>query len=404
MKAETTGVPRSVFNILCKLNNLAKVILRPPYRTLRRMLRFIIWVFPSAFILLTLNSAKKRRILIIYDTTSQPFSVGDILSFQVASLMLCERYQVKKVDFAILFDPFNPASSNPVFSGVITEDNVLYHISSLLPLTQVNQNLGSFFVFDSPEQLHQLVADNADLYYVWPPAWKLSSREYLNSTIYNDLIYSHFKRHGSVPELSCRPFLKEWADNFYRKHVFQLIPVTVNIRNNKGWHKHRNSDLDSWLALFHYCETRYPVKFVIICSRVEIDKRLRDCPNVILAKDHHTDVEQDMALIHGSAMHMGAGSGPAVMAFFSKKPYLIINRLEKYEFFKYKDMLIQEEGNIERYWFSSKFQYFITGIETAEILIKEFAHLWGAIDLPYWRNLSLKEQKKSSENLNTWIR
>jgi hypothetical protein len=342
--------------------------------------------------------------LAVYDTSLQPLAVGDILIFQEASLVLCQKHQVDVVDFAIVYDLKNPASSDPVFSGTITEDNVMYHLASILPIAQVNPRLGSLFVFDSHEHLQRYINDNADRYHVWPSGWKMATREYLSPAVFNDLLYSHYKKHGSIPYLSCRPFLKEWAKGFYLEHVHPRIPVTVNIRNNKGWHLHRNSTLDSWIEFFHHCETRYPAKFVIICARSEIDDRLRNCANVLIAKDYHTGVEQDMALIHTSAIHMGAGSGPATMAWFNSNPYLMVNTVYKTgEFFEHPDMIQQEESNIQRFWFAGPLQRVANGVESAELLIREFAFLWGAVDLQHWQSTADVESMPGAE-LHTWLR
>ena len=150
--------------------------------------------------------------------------------------------------------------------------------------------------------------------------------------------------------------------------------------------------------------TRYPVKFVIICARSEIDNRLRECSNVIIAKDYHTGVEQDMALIHTSAMHMGAGSGPATMAWFNNKPYLMVNTTYKSgEFFERPGMIRQEECDIQRFWFAGPLQRVANGTETAELLIREFALLWEKIDLEQWRSTAnIRDQPETQ--LKTWLR
>ena len=145
-------------------------MLRPAYKPLRRIVRFASWAFTSQRNLVLDRASRNSRILVIYDTSSQPFSLGDLLVFQAASLVLAEKHKVDFVDFVIVYDPADPASSDPAFAGTVTEDNVLYHVASLLPLAQVNQKLGSFFVFNSHDQVHRLIADNSDKYYVWPTA------------------------------------------------------------------------------------------------------------------------------------------------------------------------------------------------------------------------------------------
>jgi len=404
MTTEITTKPSRLAVFMQKGREHSRTVLRPVYRLLRRILRFVKWTIPALGNFLPFGRKTKRRILVIYDTTSQPFSVGDLLIFQGASLVLCMKHQADAVDFAIVFAPENPSASDPVFAGTVTEDNVLFHIASLLPLAQVNQKLGSFFVFNSHEHLHQLIADNSDRYHVWPSGWGVATREYLSPIVFNDLFRGHYKEHGSIPHLSCRPFLKEWAMNFYREFVFPQVPVTINIRNNKGWHLHRNSQMDSWLALFRYCEARYPAKFIVICARAEIDERLRECTNVILAKDHHTGVEQDMALIHSSAMHMGAGSGPASMAWFNDKPYLMVNTEYKAgEFFEHTGMIRQTEENIQQFWFAGPDQRIAGGAETPELLIREFELLWKSVDSGYLEKVEMNKPIGAS-TLQTWLR
>lgn len=381
-----------------------KPILRPVYWPLRSFARFIVWAIPSLGRLVTPRATQGRRILVVYDTSSQPFSIGDLLIFQEASLVLCDTHQVDVVDFAIVFDPKNPASSDPVFAGTVTEENVMYHLASLLPIAQVNPRLGSIFVFDSHAHLQRHITDNADRYHVWPSGWKVATREYLSPTIFNDLLYAHYERHGSIPQLSCRPFLRTWAERFYSEHVRPQVPVTVNIRNNKLWHLNRNSQIDCWVQFFQHCESRFPVKFVLICAYSEIDIRLRGCTNVIFAKDHHTGVEQDMALIHSSAMHMGAGSGPATMAWFNSKPYLMVNTTyQAGEFFERPGMIVQEESRIQRFWFAGPNQRIANEKESAELLIREFALLWEGIDKEVWRSQSGSERRQSA-TLQTWLR
>ena len=47
----------------------------------------------------------KRRLLSIYDLNNQPYSVGDVLLFQEASLVLRKKYGLYQIDFAFVYDP-----------------------------------------------------------------------------------------------------------------------------------------------------------------------------------------------------------------------------------------------------------------------------------------------------------
>ncbi len=366
------------------------------------MARFLAWIFPALSELLAPASPGERRLLAIYDTSYQPFSVGDVLIIQEASLVLREKHHADTVDFALLYDPKHPASSDPAFSS-ITESNALYHLASILPIAQVNQHLGSVFVFNSTSHLQRFIADNADRYHVWPSAWNFASREYLYYEVFNDLLYHHYEKYGSIPHLTCRQFLVDWAQVFYQENIYPQVPVTVNVRNNKAFHAHRNLQLECWLEFFNHCETRYPAKFVVICSRAEIDDRLRQCPNVIIAKDYHTGIEQDLALMHHAAIHMGADSGPAVMAIFNDKPYLIVNTVVGPHYFSRPEMIQQEEQDFLRFWFSGPLQRYAMGIETAELLMREFARMWASVDVRRWQAPTNGGQSPRSET-PTWLR
>lgn len=384
-----------LYNLLISLfnyYNFLKYILKRTLQTLR---------YNEWGVLLTKNryAFNNKRLLIVYDLSSQPFSIGDILVFQEASLVLMEVHSLVVVDIAIVYDPGKPASPDPAFSS-IDSNNYMFHLASILPVAQVNPYLGSLFLFNSHFHLERFVAENHDRYYVWPDASNYSSKQYLYFKIFNKLLFEHYTKYHSIPSLNSRPNMMLWAYLFLNRNIFPSIPVTVQLRRNTI-NKARDSNYDSWLEFFNYCRTRYPVKFIVICSESEIDERFRNYSNVILSKDFHTDIEHDLALINVSAFHMGASSGPGAIALFSPKPFLFVNTdLNPND---YKGML--REGNVIRFFFSGPLQNFIFGQETTELLITEFEKIWAAIDKAYWDSL-MKESVNYSDNrdLYTWLR
>jgi hypothetical protein len=388
-----------------EIKKYIKKILRPSYKVAKSAVKFIGWSFPFLLNLIITCKIEKKRVLVIYDTSSQPYSVGDLLNLLEASLVLCEKYNVNIVDIAFVYDPDNPDLSDPIFVGKVNKDNVYFQLASLLPLVQINPLLGSVFVFNSQRQLQHYVVDNVDLYYVWPSGRKIADGEYLTPKIFNELLYPHFKVHRSIPLLSCRPFLQEWAISFFKAYVGNDVPVTVNLRNNKGWHQNRNSKVDVWVSFFKYCETRYPVKFIIICAFSEIDDRLRSCNNVFIAKDYHTSIEQDMALIYSSAIHLGVGSGPATIARFNSKPYLIVNEdyREMPAFRRHLGMIEMIDDKIQRYIFSFPFQHIACEPESVDMLIREFELIWNGVDSLKWQN-NTQDITSTFNESNSWLR
>lgn len=342
-------------------------------KRLRRASGLLRWLFVSANPLASTDPDKRQRLLIIYDYSSQPFSVGDVLIFQQASLILRENFNLGKVDFALVYDPVTPVVPDPAFS-YIDSGSFLFHLSTFLPAAQVNPHLGSLLLFDSHSQLESYIADNVSAYHVWPGVVQYASREYLYYHCFNELFPDYFRKHGTLPRLKSRPAAVQWAAAFYERYANSAITVTVQLRKNPV-NPARNSDYGSWLEFLEHCVNVYAAKFIIICGHSEVDARFRELPNVVIAKDFGTTVEQDLALIEGAQIHMGASSGPGTIAQFNPKPYCIFNSVMPENFVEGFKL----DGNRGRFAFSSPLQSWLTDHETAELLLAEFDRMWKAV-------------------------
>ena len=291
------------------------------------------------------------------------YTVGDMLLLSEVTLCLRLIHKAEKVDMCFVCNPESPTRFD---RPEISSYNYNHHLNSLVPLVQVNPYLGSLFMFDSYEHLEKFVSDNIDRYHVWPPG-----NEYANKVMsYRrnwKFVEKFYNNNDFIPHLYCRPFIANWAKSFMKKHVFPHVAVTVQLRNNKRKKGESNAPIDQWVKFFNHCAERFPVKFVVICDYEEIDDRYRELSNVIVAKDFHTTVEQDMALIQAAAMFMG-GSGPLVMAVFSDMPYLIIVKTMEGVPFPYAHGL----------------QRIIFADQTAPLLIDEFSKLYSEIDVSGW--------------------
>ena len=304
---------------------------------------------------------------------------------------------------ALLYEPKAPVGEGSVFHGHIESENVFFHLASVVPVAQVNPRLASLFIYDSREHLTRLVTDNADRYLVWPRADDFAIGEYLSPVVFNNLLRDFYAEFGRVPQLGCRPFLLDWASSFYAAHVQPRVPITVNLRNNLQWDVHRNSHLDAWLEFFADCELRYRCTFVVICAKSEVDDRLRHCANVIIAKDYDTSIEQDLALIHSSAMHLGANSGPATMAWFGLKPYLMVNTsFESVSFFSAPGMVVDADAETRRLWFATPMQRAAKAVESKALLARQFEQMWAAIDESSW--ISEAADSRPEVALSAWLR
>jgi hypothetical protein len=365
-------------------------VLGPPYRMARQIYNLARWISP---ILVGVKPKKRRakRVLAIYDLTSQPFSIGDMIAVLEASLVVRENCGAEAIDFAIVYDRDQPACPDPQFAS-INEDNLLFHLASILPVAQVNQYLGSLVVFDSHAQLVHYIASDDDRYCVWPSAPGVAIKRYLYYTLTNDLLYEYFQEHGVIPYLTCRKFIADWAFAFYYDRVHPNVPVSVQIRNNKLISTVRNSRMDAWFDLFSHCASRHPVTFVVACAISEVDDRLRSFPNVIIAKDHGTTIEKDLAFIQTAPFHMGASSGPGQLVVYNPNPYLLVNSTLIPD--RYRGLI--REGPFVRFFFSGPLQLHTLEPETSSLLIDQFERFWATIDVAAW-NARVESQGQSQK-------
>lgn len=292
-----------------------------------------------------------NKLMLVYDFSSQPFSVGDILSFHEMSLCLCKERGYNEIDFVFTYDPKNPVQKVSAFSH-INSSNFGGYLLSLTPVANANPLVKSVRVMRHDE-LHGLKKDGYD---VWPP--KIGG-EYMFYPIMEHVL-NHYKKYGDVPKMSCSDELKEWAQEFGGDYI------SIQIRRNP-----HNSKRDSrYMAWHDFMKSLPDERFVILCERSEMDDRLR-LPNVIFSKDHKTSVLEDLALVQCSRVHMGATSGPCVMAMFSDKPYALYNSQggqDKAAGFFY-------EGTKGRFPYSRADQWTRTDKETPELLIRDFEEM-----------------------------
>ena len=158
-------------------------ILGVAYRPILVRIKVLIWFFPGLWSIFFLNRPKKKRLLVIYDLTTQPFSVGDLLTVQEASLVLNKKYGTEFIDIAIVCDQQDPKLNDSAFKKINSE-NYFYHLAAILPVAQVNPYLGSVLAFNSYLELQEHVLSNIDRVHIWPSKWQASvTRDYLYYSI-----------------------------------------------------------------------------------------------------------------------------------------------------------------------------------------------------------------------------
>lgn len=348
------------------LYNYTKNIYRWGLSIFYKIYGLLIWASTTPKVIM-FKSTNKKRLLCVYDLTSQPFSIGDFINFNQASMVLGFKNEIEKIDIAII-NNLTKINISKEFSKINSE-NSLYFLSSILPIVQINNKIGEIFILDSHISFERFVIENYKIYYIWPNLKKYINKNYCYYTVFDDIFYPFFLKNKYLPKLKLNSFLENWAINFFQLNLENQIPVTINLRLNKFHALDRNSNIEVWLIFFQYCLNKFNVKFIIICGYSEIDNRFRDLKNVILAKDLNTTIEEELSLINNSALHLGSASGPISVAWFSQNPYIMFSWNGDANTNK---CIVKENEYFYKFNFATEMQKITNSQETFEVLIKEF--------------------------------
>lgn len=342
-----------------------------------------------------------RRLLAVYDLSAQPYSIGDLLTHVMGSLVEAQRQGLEKVDYAFITDPERPPV-DPVMRSLIQSDNRYFHLLSILPVVQLSPRLGDLKVFDTLGRLKAEIEEHPERHRIWPSMEDLDALKYKYYDVLKSLHDEHL-RGSPLPRFTYSATLRQWAEAFFEAHCQGRVPVVVNLRNNPNFHHHRNSLLPAWQAFFQAAQDRYPIKFILVCASSEVDPTIRACGNVVFAKDQHSTLIQDLALLRYSAFHIGASSGPAMVSVFDSRPYYFFNSDALPHLAAYQGALLQTPEGDLRLSFSSPLQRFGLEPETAGGIFREVDRIWASRDWPAQYRKALSPGSEQAPPTSIWL-
>jgi len=349
----------------------ARVLLISFARFARGWYRKIRWLLTDNWI--AENSVQGKSVLLIYDFMTQPFSIGDMITAQAASLAIARGNGCSAVDLAMVYRVDKPAIDAPDYRHIVAGE-FYRHLEPMLSLLQINPLLRSVFIFDSRERLEQHITENGGRYVTWPSVSLYASGEYLFYHCMNDIFVDHFKKYGKPPYIESNQPNKIWARSFLEDMANGArIRISLQIRANP-YNIERNSVMSAWEALFQRIEQlKLSVIFFVVCGISEIPKGWSVYKNVVLVKLKHTSLVQDLAIICSCDCHMGASSGPGMVAILGSKPY----RLYSYDGDERRLRCLVNEGGRQRFSFSEANQYLVRRHEDADVLLDDVLEMTG---------------------------
>lgn len=234
---------------------------------------------------------------LIYDFSTQPFSIGDVLSFQVMGNILCEQQGIEKFDMVLTYDPRQPVTKVGAFAHV-TSGNFLELAKPLMDAASVSARVENVSLCT-----HDALPNCIGTATCWP---SLKTGGYVFYQIMQSVLARYIER-GNIPWL----LLKKESNGDY---------VSVQLRC-KPTDPRRDSNYDAWKDFF---AANRDTEFRIVGDATERDAKLL-ADNVSFCKDNYSTVNDDLQTIRAAKFHMGATSGPCVVPMFNSKPYTLYN-------------------------------------------------------------------------------
>lgn len=278
----------------------------------------------------------------IYDFEFFPYALGDVLTWNIQSALLCEKADLPKVDVYICMDRRRPASIYQ--RGLINADNCALHLNELLAAFSTHPYLGNLHVFaDQDEMIERLRAtapqNAASREYFEDYVSVLDQRD--NSDALNayfiKYIYSHDKinafaaTHGRIPLLAPSRGHEADVEGFIQKAMAGQRIVLIHPRLRRldnglgGEHTYfRDSDFLEWYEFARDAGRRFPdVQFVVLGRLQEKPLELLRLPNVTSFRPLGLGLGHELALMTRADLFIGTSSGFAAMANFTTIPYFI---------------------------------------------------------------------------------
>lgn len=289
------------------------------------------------------------RLTLFLDFSVQPYSIGDMLVVLVGGLAAADEQGLDGLNVVALADPSRP-HEDPNMAAA--HRNPWESLGRVLPLFELAGVASVEFRTDGRAFLP-------------PSAQKYAAYEALQR------IALFHRRRGRVPGLRFSHERCAWADMVLGKCGKRVI--TVNLRQNYDHHEHRNHTPSVWAEAMERAHARWGVKFCVVGDAHEA----KWLPHgfVIRAKDRHTSLMDDLALVHRSKAHIGSPSGPAMVATLGTAPYFIpqadmLPHLDKYG----GALRVDSDGDMV-YSFASPGQKWSSKPESVDLLVNAIGDL-----------------------------
>ena len=296
----------------------------------------------------------------IYDFELFPYALGDVLTWNVQTAILCEEAGRERVDVYVCMDERYPAS---IFQlGMVTADNYGLMFNELFGAFGTHPCLANLFIYQNRDEMLERLAEvnkgdatNLNVVNEYRGALALraaepSMRQLITSALkrieekptpiveyFSKYIYSHDRinsfaeKYGRIPllrsSMGCEPdvtslITKRFSDKRIVVVHSRLRRLDVGFGAGKTYA--RDSDFLEWYEFLKEAAKEFPdVQFVVVGRLQEKPLELLRLANVTSLRPFGLGLGHELSLMLRSDLFIGTSSGFAAMANFSKLPYFV---------------------------------------------------------------------------------
>ena len=320
--------------------------------------------------------------LAVWDFAVKPYALGDILSWNLLTVINAIRAGKKRVDIAIILDPLRP---NMPAQGYITSQNYMQFFLELEQAFYFNPMLGNLHIYKDRLLFEEMMI----LKNLKQESMQPSLTGYTNDlhnchqgySFYHHEFNSFFDEYGYVPKFKVPAGFEGVTREVFSKAHSETFVVAVHLRQRKnmnGTFRHsdllRDADQNNWLSFFKWAANDYPfVTFALIGRVDEYPREMLRLRNVVYLKSCGMGLSHELSMISEADLFMGSNSGPAMMAIYSDVPYLIYQQPETGQ--NTADLLGVPLGQ-ERLPYANEYQRIKWSEDTTDTLIKDFESMY----------------------------
>ncbi len=278
----------------------------------------------------------------IYDFSTLPYALGDILTWSVKTLIRARQGGFEKVDLYLCCDALAPASVPQ--RAFITPESYQLHLLELLPAFHCNPLVENLHIFTDRREFakaltglgrssnphviaalrrHEEALSHSDTLEGLAPTFH-------REVTFHDDINAYHAETGFVPRLASSSAYLQEALSFRKNLGENIFVVAMQFRMRQadvtmdGVDPERDADYLAWFRFLDLVHRKFPhVRFLLLGKLQEKPVQTLGLPNVIAPRLLGMSLGHELALIQISDFYLGSTSGFAAMAMFSDVPYCI---------------------------------------------------------------------------------